>query len=168
MTRNSIRERFTGSDRAVSPVIGVILMVAITVILAAVIGTFVLDLGQSAGNRAPSASLAVDADAGSDHFNVSHKGGDSLNAQDTKVVIRNESGSGEVTYNATSGSATFGVGDQVDFDYAGGTVTSSTWGSMTDGGAGGAGTGVQTGSQYTILVIDLDSQRVIYETTVTA
>jgi flagellin-like protein len=32
-------------DRAVSPVIGVILMVAITVILAAVIGTFVLQLG---------------------------------------------------------------------------------------------------------------------------
>ncbi|MFO7927281.1 type IV pilin [Natronomonas sp.] len=32
-------------DRAVSPVIGVILMVAITVILAAVIGTFVLGLG---------------------------------------------------------------------------------------------------------------------------
>jgi len=31
-------------DRAVSPVIGVILMVAITVILAAVIGTFVLGL----------------------------------------------------------------------------------------------------------------------------
>lgn len=32
-------------DSAVSPVIGVILMVAITVILAAVIGTFVLGLG---------------------------------------------------------------------------------------------------------------------------
>jgi len=37
---------FTG-DRGVSPVIGVILMVAITVILAAVIGTFVLNLGGS-------------------------------------------------------------------------------------------------------------------------
>ncbi|ELZ08041.1 hypothetical protein C478_18507 [Natrinema thermotolerans DSM 11552] len=34
------------SERAVSPVIGVILMVAITVILAAVIAAFVLDLGQ--------------------------------------------------------------------------------------------------------------------------
>ena len=32
-------------DSAVSPVIGVILMVAITVILAAVIGSFVLNLG---------------------------------------------------------------------------------------------------------------------------
>ena len=40
---------FGGEDeRAVSPVIGVILMVAITVILAAVIATFVTDLGGSA------------------------------------------------------------------------------------------------------------------------
>jgi flagellin-like protein len=37
--------RLTGSNRAVSPVIGVILMVAITVILAAVIGAFVLEIG---------------------------------------------------------------------------------------------------------------------------
>jgi len=38
---------FGDDERAVSPVIGVILMVAITVILAAVIGTFVLNLGGS-------------------------------------------------------------------------------------------------------------------------
>ena len=168
MTTQSIRERCDGSDRAVSPVIGVILMVAITVILAAVIGTFVLDLGQSAGNRAPSASLAVEADAGSDHLNVSHMGGDSLDASDTKVIIRNESGGEEVTFNQTSSSATFGVGDEVDFDFEAGTVTGSTWSGMTDGGAGGAGTGVHEGSQYTIQVIDLGSQRVVYETTITA
>jgi len=36
----------TEEERAVSPVIGVILMVAITVILAAVIAAFVLDMGQ--------------------------------------------------------------------------------------------------------------------------
>ena len=38
-------------ERAVSPVIGVILMVAITVILAAVIAAFVLDLGQSQSSQ---------------------------------------------------------------------------------------------------------------------
>jgi flagellin-like protein len=44
----SVRQFVSGkTDRAVSPVIGVILMVAITVILAAVIGTFVLGLGDS-------------------------------------------------------------------------------------------------------------------------
>ena len=38
-------------DRAVSPVIGVILMVAITVILAAVIGTMVLGMTDSVGQN---------------------------------------------------------------------------------------------------------------------
>jgi flagellin-like protein len=45
-------------DRAVSPVIGVILMVAITVILAAVIGTFVLGLGENVETN-PSAGVTV-------------------------------------------------------------------------------------------------------------
>jgi archaeal type IV pilus assembly protein PilA len=39
-------------ERAVSPVIGVILMVAITVIFAAVIATFVLDMGDSVSQEA--------------------------------------------------------------------------------------------------------------------
>ncbi|MDF9745572.1 type IV pilin N-terminal domain-containing protein [Natrinema salsiterrestre] len=49
MDAKRIRSKLIGSEdeRAVSPVIGVILMVAITVILAAVIAAFVLDLGQS-------------------------------------------------------------------------------------------------------------------------
>jgi flagellin-like protein len=49
-------------DDAVSPVIGVILMVAITVILAAVIGTFVLGLGGSVQQTAPQASFTFDFD----------------------------------------------------------------------------------------------------------
>jgi len=44
-------------ERAVSPVIGVILMVAITVILAAVIAAFVLDIGP--GDTDPTASVSV-------------------------------------------------------------------------------------------------------------
>ncbi|MEF8976197.1 MAG: type IV pilin N-terminal domain-containing protein, partial [Halapricum sp.] len=54
-----IRELFTDDD-AVSPVIGVILMVAITVILAAVIATFVLGLGESVSNTAPQANFQTD------------------------------------------------------------------------------------------------------------
>lgn len=58
---DNIGAKLVGSDeeRAVSPVIGVILMVAITVILAAVIAAFVLDLGQS---QSASASAAVQFD----------------------------------------------------------------------------------------------------------
>jgi flagellin-like protein len=52
-----------GEDRAVSPVIGVILMVAITVILAAVIGTFVLGLGENVESN-PSAGVDVNSSDG--------------------------------------------------------------------------------------------------------
>lgn len=51
-----------GNDRAVSPVIGVILMVAITVILAAVIAAFVLDLG----NQSQPAQASFNVDENSD------------------------------------------------------------------------------------------------------
>lgn len=44
-------------ERAVSPVIGVILMVAITVILAAVIAAFVLDIGP--GDTDPNAAIEI-------------------------------------------------------------------------------------------------------------
>jgi len=51
-------KNFIGDEDAVSPVIGVILMVAITVILAAVIGTFVLDLGQNAASQQATAGVS--------------------------------------------------------------------------------------------------------------
>lgn len=64
-------EKFKGDDdeRAVSPVIGVILMVAITVILAAVIAAFVLDLGQSTGAN-PQAGITFDHNNSSDEVTI--------------------------------------------------------------------------------------------------
>ena len=53
------------SDAGVSPVIGVILMVAITVILAAVIGTFVLGLGDQVNQNAQ-AGVTFDENVGTD------------------------------------------------------------------------------------------------------
>jgi flagellin-like protein len=72
-------------DDAVSPVIGVILMVAITVILAAVIGTFVLGLGGSVQQNAPQASFTFDFTERTDDYyvNATHDGGDVLNADNT-------------------------------------------------------------------------------------
>jgi len=53
-------KKLFNEDDAVSPVIGVILMVAITVILAAVIATFVLGLGEQVSDTAPQASFNFD------------------------------------------------------------------------------------------------------------
>lgn len=72
-----IFERLRNSDRAVSPVIGVILMVAITVILAAVIAAFVLGFGAET-EAAPQASIDIDADAGDNSLSIEHNGGDAI------------------------------------------------------------------------------------------
>ena len=73
-----LKELFT-EDRGVSPVIGVILMVAITVILAAVIGAFVLGLGDQASNTAPQASFSFDFDQSEEgNVTVTHSGGDNI------------------------------------------------------------------------------------------
>ena len=84
------KELFTeDGDRGVSPVIGVILMVAITVILAAVIGAFVLGLGDQVSNNAPQASFSYDFNQ--TDVTVTHTGGDSI--QNASVYVTNGSDS---------------------------------------------------------------------------
>jgi len=56
----NLKTAFQDNDRAVSPVIGVILMVAITVILAAVIGTFVLGSAIRSVGRPPLVSQSTE------------------------------------------------------------------------------------------------------------
>jgi flagellin-like protein len=65
------------NERGVSPVIGVILMVAITVILAAVIGAFVLGLGDQVSETAPNAQISFDFD-GNKSVTLTHDGGDPI------------------------------------------------------------------------------------------
>jgi len=96
----NIRQLLTSED-AVSPVIGVILMVAITVILAAVIATFVLGLGDSLSNQAPQASFTCNETGG-----LLHDGGDELNADNL------DDGDGTI-----NGSGTLTAGDGIDDNY---------------------------------------------------
>jgi len=88
------KSTFETDDRGVSPVIGVILMVAITVILAAVIGTFVLGLGDSLGESAPTASIdseviSDDATDDVDDIEFSHKGGDTIDLDNVRFASSN-------------------------------------------------------------------------------
>lgn len=76
-----------GSKRAVSPVIGVILMVAITVILAAVIGAFVLGFGGQLSNTAPQASFefSYSDTNGATNVTIVHGGGETLIASQIEI-----------------------------------------------------------------------------------
>lgn len=88
-------------DDAVSPVIGVILMVAITVILAAVIATFVLGLGEQVQDVAPSTSFSAELDTNADEYDdwnvnasgtgdgileIRHSGGPTIDAGTLSVI----------------------------------------------------------------------------------
>jgi len=73
-------------EGAVSPVIGVILMVSVTVVLAAVIGAFVLGIGDKLGEPAPNAQIDFDYNSDDGVLDVNHDGGDSITADNTGTL----------------------------------------------------------------------------------
>ncbi|QCJ46253.1 type IV pilin [Haloprofundus sp. MHR1] len=104
-------KKLFNDERAVSPVIGVILMVAITVILAAVIGTFVLGLGDQVGNSAPQASF--DFQYNGNTVDITHDGGQDLNMEQITVqgVDTSATGATEATGIVTAGNPIVEEGD---------------------------------------------------------
>ncbi|WP_435364559.1 type IV pilin [Haloarchaeobius sp. DYHT-AS-18] len=115
-----LKNLFTDDD-AVSPVIGVILMVAITVILAAVIGAFVLNIGGSQ-EAAPQAQFDWAPDTAAGTVDVTHQGGDDIaegqiTVQATGATADNSVFSSGNTWSAgqtkTVVSAGAGTGDKV-------------------------------------------------------
>lgn len=74
-----IKRLFT-DDKAVSPVIAVILMVAITVILASIVGVFVLDLGEET-ETAPQVAFDYEFNENANiDLTVTHLSGDTFEA----------------------------------------------------------------------------------------
>jgi flagellin-like protein len=113
----------TQDDSAVSPVIGVILMVAITVILAAVIGTFVLGLGENVQETAQ-AGVNFDYDSGEDTMTIrvvdpgnvdnltveasedfSGTGGDFANGDGTNTIATGEPSAGDTVVIGAEGTS---------------------------------------------------------------
>jgi len=131
-------KRFIDDDEAVSPVIGVILMVAITVILAAVIATFVLGLGEQISDTGPTISFDFDYDEGSGSpaaLTITHNNGQTVEAGN--LYLRGSSESN-------------GVG---------------SWNDVTDLDANGYGatSEINAGSSITINVESDDTVRVVWE-----
>ena len=96
--KEKIRQ-FVADKRGVSPVIGVVLMVAVVVILAAVIGAFVLGLGGDQ-QATPQATFSVDSGE------IIYEGGDSISGGDIEVTGAgsDSTGTGELTAGDTIGS----------------------------------------------------------------
>jgi len=79
---------FTKNDEAVSPVIGVILMVAITVILAAVIAAFVFGMAGNISKTKVVAATAQKPDAS--HIVVTYQGGQDAGTMQTACISIND------------------------------------------------------------------------------
>ncbi|WP_284014386.1 type IV pilin N-terminal domain-containing protein [Halobaculum litoreum] len=103
----NVHELFT-EERAVSPVIGVILMVAITVILAAVVGSFVFGIGGQVQPSSPNANFQFDYSANtSTTYDVTarHSGGDTIPTSETVRLATpagNEEFAGDVSAGKTA------------------------------------------------------------------
>ncbi|WP_324756169.1 type IV pilin N-terminal domain-containing protein [Haloarcula montana] len=80
-----------GNERGVSTVIGVVLMVAIVVILAAVVGTFVLNIGQQQPQNAPQTAIVADyskeTSPNGEYLNLSVGSGETLQRNELSVTV---------------------------------------------------------------------------------
>lgn len=96
----------TATDRAVSPVIGVILMIAITVVLAAVVGSMALGLATSLQAVAPNANFQFEyTETGTDVYDVTatHMGGDTITSQNAQSLTISASGATSVSFDVSTG-----------------------------------------------------------------
>lgn len=157
-----IPKKLVGSDdeRAVSPVIGVILMVAITVILAAVIAAFVLDLGP--GEAAPNAQIQFEPDSdydgsGDNMGTLSHGGGDSVEAGELAIIVEGDDDDDD------------SVRETFEFD---GEIVISEWGSEDDEFSAGSSVELeddddilQESNEYDLRVVHEPTDSVLFDNT---
>ncbi|MCZ7402681.1 MAG: type IV pilin N-terminal domain-containing protein [Candidatus Methanoperedens sp.] len=174
------------NEDAVSPVIGVILMVAITVILAAVIAAFVFNLGGSQV-KAPTASIvaANNPDTTAPDLKIQQKGGDLLKGGDWKISIvkvgdspayitslpGNDFGVGAqlTTQNQTNGlSAAVGATPGLfvtNYTVAYGTFDPVTY-AVTPAGLAAGGISLASGQKYDVKLVHIPSSAMLLDTVV--
>ncbi|AKB17020.1 MULTISPECIES: type IV pilin [unclassified Methanosarcina] len=138
------RKKIFRNDKAVSPVIGVVLMVAITVILAAAIGSSVF--GQGPAKSAPQANINVKfsnyVSGVPENITIEHLGGDSINWDNAELRLYDINGS-TVGVNTTSIQTDyFNVGDVESLGINGTDV-------------------IELNSIYNVKIVDLLSNQVI-------
>ena len=107
-------------DRAVSPVIGVILMVAITVIMATMIGSMFLDYAGQVSDQPPQAAFDYERDS-ADEITVTHVSGERIDDETLRITV----GGDEVYPDPVSAASTDGwnseiaVGDSIEINHTG-------------------------------------------------
>ena len=154
---------FSKDEEAVSPVIGVILMVAITVILAAVIAAFVFGMGGNLTEAPPSVSLVASsnsAEVGPDIV-IKHVGGEALIGSDWKFSVVKEGLPPK--YVTSFANDDFEVGMQLIVDH--GETTETTSEGFVDWEYAGNGT-TMTNQKYDVKIVHIPSNSMVLDTVV--
>jgi FlaG/FlaF family flagellin (archaellin) len=141
-------------------------MVAITVILAAVIGAFVLQLGDSVSQTAPQASVGVDSiTVADDQIVLQHSGGDTIELADTRIIVENEE-EATLTWDGTNEDP-FATADELYINTTDGaensTANSYVSGSSYNVDNGPTAYNLESDDQLTITLIDKSSGEIIFE-----
>jgi archaeal type IV pilus assembly protein PilA len=149
------------NEDAVSPVIGVILMVAITVILAAVIAAFVFNLG-GAQEKAPTASITVanNPDTTTPDLKINHKGGQTLKGGDWKLSVVQVGSS--PAYNTSTPGSDLSVGSQISVTNLTGLPSTVVNNSAVYNSAGP----LNTSTKYDVKLVHVPSNAMLLDTVV--
>ena len=161
---------FRQNEMAVSPVIGVILMVAITVILAAVIAAFVFGLGGTT-EKAPTTSIVVanNPDTQIPDLKIQHKGGDMLKGGDYKLSVVAATGTGTApTFVTSLPGSDLAVGAQIAVSNMTSTcATAGTTCQLTNASLTVDPTNaLMTGQKYDVKLVHVPSNAMLLDTVV--
>lgn len=141
-TQAGAQSKRTSTDRGVSPVVGVVLMIVLAVSLTVVVGGFTSDLvDQASVKSAPQATLNVYNNGQGQGIRVAHDGGEDLDFAAVTVAVREVNGAslGEGNLTISEAPEEFSPGDTF-------VVNSSK---------------LAEGTEYEVLLIDDDSGKVI-------
>lgn len=156
MKEGKNKKTMVSNEDAVSPVIGVILMVAITVILAAVIAAFVFSMGPP--KQAPQASLRAISLNLTDPTSVKieHQGGADIILSDAKLII--EQSESRYTYPVLGNTTErYTAGDKLVVSPGNNSVTLNSFDTNRASSPVGTEYNIQPGIEVTVTMIDISS-----------
>lgn len=161
-THMKANRKFVLGDEAVSPVIAVILMVAITVVLAATV--FVLVNGiSSKGKTPPSVNFDPTSDNAANDVIVKFTSGEKLTAGDWKISVTNGSTSSPVY---ATGDPAWEAGQQITFNRTTVAATSIVAAQLSGTKYEGGTTYILGGYTYHVVIFHIKSDSTVLDRTV--
>jgi flagellin-like protein len=115
--RNGTAIQCRGSDRAVSEVIGTILIVALVVTAVAIISAALWS--EPAPEKIPALDAGISKDTGHKMIHLYHDGGDTLNRENINIIVDGSDYTATFTKSGVAGWTSWATGEWLDYDYTG-------------------------------------------------